>query len=104
MDVKMGYSGQLTNTAQITTVKSYYKGAILKSGDGAAVCSIAIHNCAAAATPSAATMVAELSLPAVPGSCIVDNPTGVVECPDGIRVIRAEGTVRFHIRYSVMPG
>ena len=104
MDVKMGYSGQLTNTAQITTVKSYYKGAILKSGDGAAVCSIKIYDCASGGTPAAATMIAELSLPATPGSCIVDNPTGVVECPNGIRVIRAGGTVKFHIRYSILPG
>jgi len=103
MDVKMGYSGELTGNGQITTVRSYYKGLILMSA-AATISNVTIHDCSAAGTPSAANMVAELGLPAVDGDCIVDNPTGVIECPDGIRAVVVEGTVKFHVRYSVMPG
>jgi len=103
MDVKMGYSGELAANGQITTVRSYYKGLILMN-TGATVSNVTIHDCSAAGTPSAANMVAELGLPAVDGDCIVDNPTGVIECPDGIRAVVVEGTVKFHVRYSVMPG
>ena len=102
MDVKMGYSGELAANAQITTVKSYYKGLILMNGH-ATISNVTIHNCSAAGTPSATNMVAELSLPATDGDCIVDNPTGVIECPDGIRAVKVEGTVKFHVRYSVLP-
>lgn len=103
MDVKMGYSGELTGNAQITTTKTYYKGLILMN-TAATLSNVTIHNCSAAGTPSAANMVAELGLPATDGDCIVDNPTGVIECPDGIRAVKVEGSVKFHVRYSVLPG
>lgn len=103
MDVRMEDSGELNASAQITTVKTYYKGLILISG-AAAVSNVTIHNCSAAGTPSTSNMVAELSLPATDGDCIVDNPTGVIECPAGIRAVKVEGTVKYHVRYAVLPG
>ena len=103
MDVKMGYSGQLSDNAQITTVKSFYKGGILIAGS-AAKCRVTIHNCSAADTPAAANMVAELSVPATDGQGFVDNPTGVIECPDGIRAVKVTGTIKYHIRYAIQPG
>jgi len=105
MDVKMEDSGELSANAQVTTVRTYYKGMILVNGTGA-IASVAIHNCASDAnggSPSAANMVAELSLPAVDGDCIVDNPTGVIECPNGIRAVKTTGTVKFHVRYCAQP-
>ena len=102
MDVKLGYSGQLAASAQITTEKTYYKGAILRVAS-AAKGHIQIHNCSAAGTPSTANMVAELSVPATDCECRVDNPTGVVECPDGIRVVKVTGTITYHVRYAVQP-
>ena len=98
----MAYSGELDDSAQISTIKTYYKGLILING-AAAVSNVTIHNCSVAGTPSATNMVAELSLPAVDGDCIVDNPTGVIECPDGIRAVKVEGTVLYHVRYSAQP-
>ncbi len=103
MDVKMDDSGELSANAQITTVRTFYKGLILMNG-AATLSNVTIHNCSAAGTPSAANMVAELGLPAVDGDCIVDNPTGVIECPDGIRAVKVEGTVKFHVRYAAQPG
>lgn len=103
MDVKLGYSGQLSANAQITTEKTYYKGAILKSAT-AGIAYITIHNCSAAGTPSAANMVAEVSTPATDGAFEKDNPDGVIECPDGIRVVKISGTIKYHIRYAVLPG
>ena len=102
MDVKMENSGELAANAQITTVKTYYKGLILING-AAAVSNVTIHNCSATGTPSTSNMVAELSLPAVDGDCVVDNPTGVIECPDGIRAVKVEGTVKYHVRYCAQP-
>lgn len=102
MDVKMESSGELSANAQVTTVKTYYKGLILVN-TAAAVCSVTIHNCSAAGTPSAANMVAKLSTPAVDGDCRVDNPTGVIECPDGIRAVKAAGTVKYLVRYCAQP-
>ena len=103
MDVKMEDSGELAANAQISTVKTYYKGLILVNG-AATISNVTIHNCSAAGTPAAANMVAELSLPATDGDCIVDNPTGVIECPDGIRAVLVEGTVKYHVRYCAQPG
>ena len=106
MDVKMGYSGELSDSAQISAVRSYYKGLILVN-EGAAIAKVTIHNCASDAnggTPAATNMVAELAIPATDGDSKVDNPTGVIECPDGIRAVKVEGTVKFHVRYSVQPG
>ena len=102
MDVKMEDSGELAANAQITTVRTYYKGLILISG-AAAISNVTIHNCSAAGTPSTSNMVAELSLPATDGDCIVDNPTGVIECPAGIRAVLVEGTVKYHVRYCAQP-
>jgi len=99
----MDDSGQLAANGQITTVRSYYKGCILMNA-AATLSNVTIHNCSATGTPSAANMVAELGLPAVDGDCIVDNPTGVIECPDGIRAVLVEGTVKYHVRYSILPG
>jgi len=103
MDVKMEDSGEQNDSAQITTFKSYYKGLILING-AATISNVTIHNCTAAGTPSTTNMVAELSLPATDGDCILDNPAGVIECPDGIRAVKVEGTVKYHVRYSVQPG
>lgn len=103
MDVKMGNSGEQNGSAQITTFKAFYKGLILING-AAAISNVTIHNCTAAGTPSTSNMVAELSLPATDGDCIVDNPTGVIECPNGIRAVLVEGTVKFHVRYAVQLG
>ena len=103
MDVKMGYSGQLSGDAQVSTVRSYYKGAILRVAS-AAKGHIQIHNCSAAGTPAAANMVAELSVSATDCKCAVDNPTGVIECPDGIRVVKVTGTITYHVRYAIQPG
>ena len=102
MDVKMANSGELAANAQISTVKTYYKGLILINGTNA-VSNVTIHNCSVAGTPSAANMVAELSLPAVDGDCVVDNPTGVIECPDGIRAVLVKCTVKYHVRYCAQP-
>ena len=102
MDVKMENSGEQNDSAQITTVRTYYKGLILIN-TSAAVSNVTVHNCSATGTPSAANMVGELSLPAVDGDCIVDNPTGVIECPDGIRAVLVEGTVKYHVRYCAQP-
>ena len=99
----MDDSGQLAANGQVTTVRSYYKGMILVN-KAATLSNVTIHNCSATGTPSAANMVAELGLPAVDGDCIVDNPTGVIECPDGIRAVLVEGTVKYHVRYSILPG
>ncbi len=99
----MDDSGELSGNAQITTVRTFYKGLILMNG-AATLSNVTIHNCSAAGTPSAANMVAELGLPAVDGDCIVDNPTGVIECPAGIRAVKVEGTVKFHVRYAAQPG
>lgn len=105
MGVKLAYSGQKSDNEQITAFKAFYKGAILVNLDNvASVARIAIHNCSSTGTPSATNMIAELSLPATTGESKVDNPTGVIECPDGIRVVKSTGTLTYHIRYSIQPG
>jgi len=110
MDVKMFYSGEQNGNIQIATFRCYYKGAILVAVSGTAEVAIAIHNCTSTGTPTAANMVAKLSIPATvtgcsrKGDCIVDNPTGVIECPDGIRVVKSgAGTCKYHIRGCVQP-
>ena len=104
MDVKMFYSGEQNGNIQIATFRCYYKGAILVAVSGTAEVAIAIHNCTSTGTPTAANMVAKLSLVATKGGCIVDNPTGVIECPDGIRVVKSgAGTCKYHIRGCAQP-
>lgn len=106
MDVKMENSGQKTGNLQITTFSAYYKGAILINATSveASVASITIHNCSATGTPDAGNMVAELSTIAAVGDYRVDAPTGVIECPNGIRVVKTGDSMRYHVRYSILPG
>jgi hypothetical protein len=104
MDVKLAYSGEQNGNIQIAAFRCYYKGAILVAVNGTAEVAIAIHNCKSTGTPTAANMIAKLSLPATKGICIVDNPGGVTECPDGIRVVKSgAGTCKYHVRYSAQP-
>ena len=103
MDVRMGNSGELSTNKQILDVSGYYKGLIIVN-TLASVSNVTIHNCSSEGTPSADNMVAELSLPAVQGDCKVDNPTGVIDCPKGIRAIVVAGSVKYHVRYSALPG
>jgi len=64
MDVKLAYSGQLDDSAQISTVRTFYRSATLIAG-AAAKARITIHNCSAAGTPAAANMVGEVSTPGI---------------------------------------
>ena len=96
-------SGQQSASAQIIDEKFYYCGAILRT-TAATAYSLQIHNCSSVGTPSAANMVAELSVPAVADTCVVDNPKGAIECPDGIQAVLSTGTTaRYHVRGSALP-
>ena len=97
------YSGQkaVSTGANIIDEKFYYKGSIL-IGAGAAA-SLKIHNCSSTGTPSAANMVAELSVPAVAGECAVDNLHGAIECPDGITYVLSGASAVCHIRGCATP-
>ena len=96
-------SGQKAASAQIIAEKFYYVGAILLTTDATAYI-LQIHNCSAAGTPSAANMVAELSVPGVANSYAVDSPKGCIECKDGIRCVLSTGTTgRYHVRGSALP-
>lgn len=101
MDVKMFPSGQQIANAVITTKNCYYKGAILR---GAGVVTIlAIYNSKTLAAVTSANMVAVLSVPAVDGECKIDNPTGVIPCPNGIcAVLEGAGAV-YHVRAAGSP-
>lgn len=100
--IKMFTSGEQNGNIQIATYRCYYTGAILVAASGSAEVAISIHNCTSSGTPNAGNMVAKLSLIATKGGCIVDNPLGVSECPDGIRVVKSgAGTCKYIIRGCV---
>jgi len=101
--MELAYSGQLDDSAQVSTERTFYRSATLIAGADAKA-RITIHNCSASGTPSTDNMVGEVSTPATDGAQETDDPGGLIECPDGIRVVKVSGTIKYHVRYAAQPG
>lgn len=95
-------SGQKAVSVNIIAERFYYVGCMLRTS-GATACILQVHNCAATGDATADNMVAEISVPAVANTSIVDNPKGAIECPLGITAILTGGTGLYHVRGSALP-